>query len=122
MIHDHTLDRTTNGKGPVGKGDGTGAPGALDAGDGETIPRLEEVLELARGKVGVAIEVKSLPVKYPGIEPVDWWTSYGSRHGPTTAVISFGHHGGARDGGAEPGLVGECWSRRAALLLLPERS
>lgn len=67
MIHDHTLDRTTNGTGPVGARSMAELSG-LDAGNGERIPELAEVLQLARGRVGIAIEIKSLPVRYRGLE------------------------------------------------------
>jgi len=68
-LHDHTLDRTTNG---------TGKPGdytlaeikTLDAGSwkdprfaGERIPTLEEALNLMKGRTIVQVEVKE-----PGIE------------------------------------------------------
>jgi glycerophosphoryl diester phosphodiesterase len=74
VIHDHLLDRTTNGRGLVR--DHTMAElKRFDAGRwkdprfaGERIPALEEVLQLAKGKVGVAIEIKNLPLPYPGIE------------------------------------------------------
>jgi glycerophosphoryl diester phosphodiesterase len=67
VIHDHTLDRTTNGTGLVR--DHTAAElRKLDAGDGEKIPLLQEVIELAIGKVGLVIELKNLPPLYPGLE------------------------------------------------------
>lgn len=74
VIHDHLLDRTTTGRGLVR--DMTLAEiKRLDAGSwkspqfrNERVPTLDEVLELARGRVGVAIEIKNLPLLYPGIE------------------------------------------------------
>jgi glycerophosphoryl diester phosphodiesterase len=67
VIHDHTLERTTNGKGLVG--DLSSAElRRLDAGHGEHIPLLQEVVELALGKVGLVIEIKQIPVQYPGLE------------------------------------------------------
>jgi len=58
VMHDETLDRTTNGRGRVDvlilaelK--------ALDAGQGERIPTLQEVMELCRGKVEMQIELKA---------------------------------------------------------------
>jgi glycerophosphoryl diester phosphodiesterase len=74
VIHDHLLERTTDGHGLVR--DHTMAElKRLDAGawkdsrfKGEPIPTLDEVLALARGKVGVAIEIKNLPLTYDGIE------------------------------------------------------
>ncbi|TAN31481.1 glycerophosphodiester phosphodiesterase [bacterium] len=67
VIHDHTLDRTTNGTGLVR--DHTASElRRLDAGEGEKIPLLQEVVELALGKVGLVIELKQGPVQYPGLE------------------------------------------------------
>ena len=57
VIHDETLDRTTNGHGPVQ--DFTLAElQRLDAGQGEPIPALEEVLELVRGRAQLLVEMK----------------------------------------------------------------
>ena len=67
VIHDHTLERTTNGTGLVR--DHTCAElRRLDAGQGEKIPLLQEVIELAIGKVGLVIEIKQVPIQYPGLE------------------------------------------------------
>jgi glycerophosphoryl diester phosphodiesterase len=67
VIHDHSLERTTNGTGLVK--DYTAAElRKLDAGDGEKIPLLQEVVELALGKVGLVIELKQVPPLYPGLE------------------------------------------------------
>src|SRR5713101_5556612 len=65
--HAHTLERTTNGTGMVR--DQTAAQlRRLDAGEGEHIPLLQEVIELAIGKVGLVIEIKQVPIQYPGLE------------------------------------------------------
>src|SRR5207302_6434069 len=48
VIHDHTLDRTTNGSGLV-RDHSAAELRKLDAGDGEKIPLLQEVVELALG-------------------------------------------------------------------------
>jgi len=40
----------------------------LDAGQGERIPLLQEVVELALGKVGLVIETNQMPIQYPGLE------------------------------------------------------
>ena len=67
VIHDHTLERTTDGTGLVR--DHTAAElRKLDAGNGERIPLLQEVVELALGKVGLVIEIKQVPIQYPGLE------------------------------------------------------
>jgi glycerophosphoryl diester phosphodiesterase len=67
VIHDHTLERTTNGTGLV-RDQSAAALRRLDAGDGEHIPLLQEVIELAIGKVGLVIEIKQVPIQYPGLE------------------------------------------------------
>ena len=90
VIHDHTLDRTTNGKGPVGARTMAELK-QLDAGDGQQIPELVEVLELARGQAGVAVEVKSLPVKYPGIEEKLVESLRAAGMAGDSAAISFDH-------------------------------
>jgi glycerophosphoryl diester phosphodiesterase len=67
VIHDETVDRTTNGSGQVA--DLTLAEiRALDAGNGEQVPTFKEVIDLAR-QAGVPImpEAKS-PRLYPGLE------------------------------------------------------
>ncbi len=72
IIHDTTVNRTTNGTGAVG--DLTLEEiRALDAGSwfseefaGEKIPTFEEVLDAFRGKVGILIELKS-PELYPSM-------------------------------------------------------
>ncbi|WP_175990551.1 glycerophosphodiester phosphodiesterase family protein [Bacillus sp. Marseille-Q1617] len=73
VIHDTTVDRTTDGTGKVGELT-LGQLKSLDAGSwkgeqfaGETIPTFEEVLERYHGKVGILIELKA-PELYPGIE------------------------------------------------------
>jgi glycerophosphoryl diester phosphodiesterase len=57
VIHDETLDRTTNGRGPVR--DFTLAElKKLDAGQGEPVPSLEEVFDLVQGKAHLVVELK----------------------------------------------------------------
>jgi glycerophosphoryl diester phosphodiesterase len=73
IIHDTTVDRTTDGTGKVG--DLTLQQlQDLDAGSwkgesfaGESIPTFEEILDRYHGKVGILIELKA-PELYPGIE------------------------------------------------------
>jgi glycerophosphoryl diester phosphodiesterase len=67
VIHDHTLDRTTDGRGMVAAHTMAELKG-FDAGRGERIPELAEVLELVRGRVGLVIETKQNPVPYEGLE------------------------------------------------------
>lgn len=58
VIHDTTVDRTTNGSGDVASMNVSDLK-TLDAGDGQTIPTLTEVLEVVAGKAHVDIEVKA---------------------------------------------------------------
>src|SRR5438105_2452861 len=90
VIHDHTLERTTNGEGLVR--DHTAAElMKLDAGEGERIPLLHDVIELALGKVGLVIEIKQLPIVYPGLEEklVNMLRQLGAVQ--ECAVVSFHH-------------------------------
>lgn len=57
LMHDHTVDRTTNGSGPVNSFTFNEIR-RLDAGKGEIIPTLQELLDLACGKVKLHIELK----------------------------------------------------------------
>jgi glycerophosphoryl diester phosphodiesterase len=73
VIHDVTLDRTTNGTGYV-KDHTLEEIRQLDAGSyfapefaGEKVPTFEEVLDEFRGKTGILIELKAT-YYYPGIE------------------------------------------------------
>jgi glycerophosphoryl diester phosphodiesterase len=69
VIHDATLDRTTDGEGLVAEQTFEALRG-LDAGkwkspefEGESMPTLDEALRLIEGRAGLAIEIKA-----PGIE------------------------------------------------------
>lgn len=57
VIHDKKVDRTTDGSGLVGHKTLSELI-ELDAGNGQKIPTLDEVLELFRGKTRFAIELK----------------------------------------------------------------
>lgn len=94
VIHDHTLDRTTDGTGLVAQRT-LAELRRLDAGGGERVPVLAEVCELARDRVGLCIELKQIPIQYPGLEEklVACLGSLGMLE--QTAVISF-HHGSVR--------------------------
>jgi glycerophosphoryl diester phosphodiesterase len=61
LMHDVTVDRSTNGSGAVAAMT-MEALRTLDAG-GEPVPRLAEVLDLTRGKVLLVMEIKQ-----PGVE------------------------------------------------------
>jgi glycerophosphoryl diester phosphodiesterase len=57
IMHDPTLDRTTDGHGRVNEHT-LDTLKKLDAGDGEEIPTLAEVLELVKGRTGLVLEIK----------------------------------------------------------------
>ena len=57
VIHDPTVDRTTDGRGPV-SGYRIEDLKHLDAGDGEAIPMLEEVMQALPAGIGINIELK----------------------------------------------------------------
>ena len=97
LIHDHTVDRTTDGRGFV-KDLTLAELKRLDAGSwydakhaGERIPTLTELLAWARDRVGVAIEIKNGPIYYPGI--AEKTIRLVRRHGMGRQVIliSFDH-------------------------------
>lgn len=73
IMHDDTVDRTTNGHGAI-KDLTLKELKDMDAGswfssefNGEKVPTFGEVLEWAKGKVKIDIEIKN-SVQYPGIE------------------------------------------------------
>jgi glycerophosphoryl diester phosphodiesterase len=63
VIHDDTLERTTNGHGPVATHT-LAALRELDAGSSERIPLPQEVLDQCRGRCAVNLELKG-----PGVAP-----------------------------------------------------
>jgi glycerophosphoryl diester phosphodiesterase len=111
VIHDHLLDRTTNGSGLV-RDQTMVELKALDAGGwkgpqfkGERVPTLEEVLDLARGRVGVAIEIKNLPLPYPGIEQAVVRSIRAAAMEGQVIVISFDHRSVKRVRDLEPRIL-----------------
>lgn len=82
VIHDDTLDRTTDSTGPV-KERTSAELREVDAGNGEYVPTLDEVLALASGKMRVNIEIKD-PDAGDGVleavtafDDLDWFISSG---------------------------------------------
>ena len=70
LMHDPTVDRTTNGTGKVA--DLTFAEiRQLNAGHGERIPTLQEALALTRGKVVLQIELKGPGTPLPVVQAVE---------------------------------------------------
>lgn len=74
IIHDYTVNRTTNGRGPV-RLKTLKELKALDAGSwksefyaGEQIMTLDELLEEVKGRLKVNLEIKTQGDMYPGLE------------------------------------------------------
>lgn len=58
VMHDETLDRTTNGSGPI-REHTLEEIQKLDAGEGERVPTLCEVLDLVKGRAHLLCEIKT---------------------------------------------------------------
>ena len=70
VIHDDTVDRTTNGTGAVAGLDAE-ALRRLDAGEGEPIPLFADVLDLLRGRdAGLFCEIKAESAMAPAVKLV----------------------------------------------------
>lgn len=67
VLHDDDLDRTTSGRGRAAAASLEQLRG-LDAGEGQRIPLLEEVLDLVAGRVGINIELKSAGSAGPTVD------------------------------------------------------
>jgi glycerophosphoryl diester phosphodiesterase len=91
VMHDDTVDRTTNGHGLV-RDLTIEQLRALDAGDGQQVPLLEEVLRWAHEHtVVVDIEIKNVPQYYEGIESAVVATVEQCAMTEQVIVISFDH-------------------------------
>lgn len=97
VIHDETLDRTTNGTGLV-KDKTWSELSKLSAGlwfdkkfESERIPLLSEVLELVDGKLVLNIEIKNSPVAYEGIEDDLLKMLEGYKYPDKIIISSFDH-------------------------------
>jgi glycerophosphoryl diester phosphodiesterase len=103
VIHDHTLNRTTDATGFVGQRT-LAELRALDAGGGERLPLLEEVCAVARDRVGLCVETKQMPVPYPGLEEKLVAELRRLDMVAQTCVISFRHGSALCVKELEPGL------------------
>ncbi len=99
VIHDKAVDRTTNGHGLISDYS-LAALRALDAGNGQQIPLLGEVLDMIDGRCGVNVELKGPGTAAPVSECLN---NYVQRGWPQSAFLisSFDHLELAR---ADPGF------------------
>jgi len=67
VMHNYTVDQTTNGHGAIKEMTLAEIKG-LDAGQGEQVPVLQEVIELVRGRNGLYIELKAAGTPPAAIE------------------------------------------------------
>ncbi len=67
VIHDYRLERTTNGKGYV-RAKTLAQLRQLNAGKGEKVPTLAEVIELVNGRAMLVIELKTVRAARPAAE------------------------------------------------------
>ena len=98
VIHDPTLERTTNGHGFVST-HSLAEIQALDAGSWfdpsfreARVPTFREVLEWARGRIKVVVEIKQGQIFYPTIEEMMIATLDQAQMRGEVLVISFDHH------------------------------
>jgi glycerophosphoryl diester phosphodiesterase len=119
VIHDHELDRTTDGDGILGEKT-LAELKALDAGKhfgaeyaGQRIPTLGEVLAWARGRCVLDVEIKGGPWPYEGLEAKVVGLIREHEMTEQTFVISFEHQTVAQVRALAPEIaVGTLWSAR----------
>jgi glycerophosphoryl diester phosphodiesterase len=68
-LHDATINRTTNGKGRV-EALALRELRAFDAGKGERVPTVEEILKVADGRTGLMLELKSAGIAHSTVQAV----------------------------------------------------
>ncbi len=85
VIHDESVDRTTNGRGRV-KDFSLVELKKLDAGQGEAIPELGEVVDLVRGRAHLVVELKQADAAPALLRFFQERELFGDAH-----VISFWH-------------------------------
>ena len=91
VIHDERFERTTNGEGYITECSLEYAR-SLDAGNGEKIPYLEEVLDLIDGRIGINIELKGYNTAIPVVKVVDNYLKKNSWNSNNFLLSSFNHY------------------------------
>ena len=89
VIHDPSVDRTTSGKGDVAKTALTVLK-ELDAGQGQKIPTLREVLDLVNRRCPLFIDLKAPDVAMPTAELVTYYNKHkGWQHSEMIIISSY---------------------------------
>jgi len=91
VIHDDKVNRTTNGKGYVVEKTFEELS-TLDAGEGEKIPKLSEVLDLIDRKVKVNIELKGVKTAKPVHELIEKYVKNKGWEYDDFLISSFNHY------------------------------
>ncbi len=90
VFHDLRLERTTNGQGFVWE-HSLEKLRTLDAGKGERIPLLKEVMDLIRGKAGINIELKTPNLALPIVRFLESFVDRGKWQWEDILISSFHH-------------------------------
>jgi glycerophosphoryl diester phosphodiesterase len=119
VIHDRTLQRTTNGRGVLTRKT-LAELRQLDAGAGERIPTLREVFEESQGKGFVNIELKGPDTAEPVLRLID---EFVNRHGARREdfLISSFRRGELRKAAHRDVRIGLLYSRPTPLYHLTAR-
>jgi glycerophosphoryl diester phosphodiesterase len=88
VIHDDTLDRTTNGVGPVAE-KSFAYLRSLDAGKGEHIPTLSEVFDAVNRRAVINVELKGPDTAAPVVRLIDQYVRAGGWRYENFLVSSF---------------------------------
>ena len=94
VIHDDTLERTTNGTGDV-MDQSFAHLRSLDAGNGQQIPTLNEVIELTNHRAGINIELKGPDTAEAVVQLIHKYQDIGW-HADEFLISSFQHRELAR--------------------------
>jgi glycerophosphoryl diester phosphodiesterase len=90
VIHDSRVERTTNGQGNLRRLN-LGYLRGLDAGNGEKVPFLRELLDAVSGKAGINIELKGEHTAGPTASLIQSYISGGIFRPDQFIVSSFNH-------------------------------
>lgn len=91
VIHDRWVGRTTNGKGQLSQ-HSFAQLRDLDAGDGQFIPTLDEVLKCIAGLCSINIELKGINDVLPVIKHIDYALEHYNFTINQFLISSFNHH------------------------------